>query len=465
MKRMALLLATVGLLVSPLSGVAAQSDDGGSVSFDAEDTDQITFYGHIFGHTLDQPMPANTQAPIGEDNYGLGTFSECTPHGSAFPLSLDPQGTVEPGMTCEDNPAHKLALFSTAGFVGPDNRAEFDSGGGYSQLHNERGQTKDIHLDENGEITATVYMTLDFHSWPASTGDTNCVQPHPENVPCAYPYWGWDVGTQPEFVVEGTLYQADLGDRDNATAAPPVREAIQSGDAEVVANGQWGPGQPTVGLPNTPQVLEFEVPLGQPETGVIDKSNDFILVYETYSNVNDEEYNIHTVRWWGGELFPATFDMPVQNAFQVERVIPSDVFGKLPILGIINTPWGSYDTNSDSIELSIEGPNGQSVDTEGIPQFTDASVAHGGHFKPVNTTWVWDYKDYDLSPGDYTITVSAENFQGSSSASCEASVTLEETDGELTMVDKQNGACGIQTTTEEEAEGFRANPDEGGSDE
>jgi hypothetical protein len=461
MNRWALIMATIGLLATPLSGVAAQSDGGSDVSFDAEDTDRVTFYGHVFGHTLDEPMPSNTQAPAGENNYGRGVFDWCTPQGST--VVTNPQAT-RPGETCKENPNHKLALFSTAGFVDVSNRPEFQANGDYSQLHNERGQTKDIYLDGNEDITANLYVTVDFHSWPVSTGETSCVQPHPENVPCVYPYWGWDPGTQPNFVVEGTLYEADLGDRSTTSEAPPIREAIESGGAEVVAQGQFGPEDVTTGVPGAAPVLEIPINLGSAEDTVIEKENDFFLVYDEFSDVNGDRYGFHTVRWWSGEFFPPTFELPVQNAFQVERVVPSDVYNKLAILGILNTPWGSYDVDDDSIDLTVEDENGATVPVESVQTFSSSSVAHGGHFDPVNVTWVWDYRADGIDPGTYTATVSASNYQGSSSASCEAAFTIEEdSQGQPTVADVQPGECGLQTTSEDELGDLQAGPDDGGS--
>ncbi len=266
MKRIALLVVAASLAMVPLVNSAAQSG-GNGVQDDIGDTDEITFYGHVFGHTLDQPMPANVEAPIGEDNYGIGSVDWCTPAGSA-----NNAPSVRPGETCDQNPNHKLALFSTAGLVDVETRSGFQAGGEYAQLHNERGQTKDIELDGSGSITATVYLSTDFHGWLVGAGDTNCPTPHPENVPCLYPYWGWDAGVNPNFVLEATLYSADLGSRTNASEAPPVREAIESGNAKVVAEGQWGPGQAMTGLPGSPNAQQFEIDLGTPQITTIPKS-------------------------------------------------------------------------------------------------------------------------------------------------------------------------------------------------
>ncbi|MDX1612642.1 MAG: hypothetical protein R3185_09735, partial [Candidatus Thermoplasmatota archaeon] len=239
------------LALTPLNTLQAQQGSSG-------ETSTVTFYGHVFGHGLNAPMPANTEAPVGEDNYGFGSFHWCTNQGSAVLGGASTQG-------CETHPANKLALFSTAGFVDVEDREQFNTEGAYELLHNERGQTKDVLLDTGQPIQATIYLTVDLHSWPAG-GDpygSSCSVPHPPDVPCVYPYWGWDVGVKPDFVVEATLYSANLGEHGaSASEAPPIQEAIDSGDAQVIAQGQWGPEMATSGLPGQAGAQQFTVDLG-----------------------------------------------------------------------------------------------------------------------------------------------------------------------------------------------------------
>lgn len=459
MKRVLLIAVALALTTVPAQVMA---QEGGSNS-QADGTDRVTFYGHLFGHGLSAPQPSNTNQPIGEANYGLGTYEVCTP---AAGWSLGGEFTPRQG-PCEESPWNRIALFSTAGPVDVDTPSEFEQEGGYAMLHNERGQTKDIQLDSSGEIKATVFGSIDFHGWSVGNAyGTHCAYPHPSNTPCVYPYWGWDVGAQPEFVVEATLYQADLGSRSNSSAAPPVQEAIESGNAEIVAQGQWGPEIAMTGLPNTPNAQQFDINLGTPATDTIAKDNDFFIDYRVYSTTPAGEVSPTTFRWWSGEFFPSSYELPVKNAFSVERVIPNFANGKLAMLGIMNTPWGSYDVNSDSVDLEIEGPNGNSVSPNNIDRFSSFSVAHGGHFKPVNVTWIWDYRSDQISSGEYTVSVSATNSQGSASGECSAKFTIEEDDqGLLVPGNVQEGVCGSQTASQEFVEQVKEGSEEqtGGS--
>ncbi len=434
------IVSALALTLAVIPGVGAQ-DDGAT-----GETDRVTFYGHVFGHRYAEPMPSNTEAPIGENNYGFGSYHWCTDQAEA--IGLPPTTVNQKG--CRDSGENTLVLFSTPGFVDVQDRAQWQSEGTYSLLHNERGQTKDIQLDPSQTIEASIFLTVDFHGWAAGGGETSCIGVHPEDVPCVYPYWGWDVGTQPNFVVEATMYKAQLGEHGaNASDAPPVGQAIDSGEAEIVAQGQWGPDQSTVGIPGSPAAQQFTIDMGTPQVDTIPKEEDFFIVYRYYSDTPAGSVGVHTWRLWSGEFFPPTYTLPVENAFDVERVVPNFAHGKMAIVGVMNTPWGSYDIDPDTVDLTIEGPNGE-VTPEHISQFGDFSVAHGGHYLPINITWIWDYQQEGLQPGDYTISLSASNFQNSAAGACQATFSLKSGEaGRLVPGQADEGVCGLQSASDD----------------
>ncbi len=437
-----LLLVTVGLMTSaiPMAGAQATPDDQRE-----RETSIVDFYGHVFGHGNVLPMPANVEAPVGEDMYGLGTFDWCTPAGGASGF-IPP--TPEPDEDCENNDDNTLVLYSTAGFVDVNSRSEFINDGGYGQLHNERGQTKPILLDTTKDISARIFLSLDAHAWPVAGGETNCFHPHPEGAPCAYPYWGWDVMAQPDFQVTAKLYHAQLGEwKANAAEAPPISDVLASGEATLIAEGATDPSMAVDGIPGRPNVLQFDIDLGSPQIEEIPKTHDFFLVYQFQSNTNGQTWSAHTWRIWAGEFFPPKFTLPVKNAFDVEAVIPNFVHGKLVTLGVISTPWGSYDVDPDATKLTIQDEDGNVITPQSIETFADYSVAHGGHFQPANVTYVWDYLADDLDPGTYTATVSAQNYQGSADAECTATFTVQK-NGKPGPTEP--GRCGFQTLTEEQ---------------
>ncbi len=440
-------LFAIGLtlaLVAISASVLGQGSEAASGSTD------VTFYGHVFDITTLGPNPANTEPPIGETILGLGSGATCV---NDFPTQTPAAPLVGDVESCEDQEGTKLVLFSTAGPVDVQSRAEFLQGGAYAQLHNERGQTKPVMLDTSGTISANVFGAWDTHGWYVGNAyGTNCLYPHPGGVPCLYPYWGWDPGVFENVVMEATLYHADLGERSDASNPPPVDETLAQGDATEIASGQWGPDQVINGLPGYPNAVQFPVDLGAPQVDQIPRSDDFFLVFQTYQDASAAHGCVNCpMRWWTGEFFPPTFQMPVDNPFAVERVVPNFANQKLAVLGIINTPWGSYDVAADSVDLAIEGPRG-SVGADSIDRYADFSVAHGGHFEPVNLTWIWDYNADDAPPGEYEVTVSASNVQGSASAQCTASFTLRETDGgSLRPGEDEPGRCGIQGVQTDEA--------------
>ncbi len=435
------LIASV-LLLPLLGGAVAQGDDV------SRPTTQVTFFGHVFRHTADAPMPANTQAPKGADNYGLGSFDWCV-DGVVWVSNL-PATDTEPTPDCAaDDRANKLALFSTAGFVDVRSGSEFTGGGSFEQLHNERGMTKDAILDKSKDVTASVVLSHDYHAWSVDPdGETYCPYiPNPRDTGCPYPYWGWDPGVVPDFVVRASMYYAVLGEYgSSASDLPPVWDSVKDGSAVLIAQGETAPAQVSNGIPNSPNFNRFDVNLGQPLVDKIPKEANFFIIYEFFSRTSGTEWSVHSWRIWAGEFFPPYFTLPVKNAFDVELVIPQFIHDKLVVLGIMNTPWGSYDIDSRATTLTIKDASGKEVTPQSIESFADYSVAHGAHYKPVNITYVWDFKADKLAPGTYTATISGSNFQGSGLSRCEATFTIGANGVPGAVVP---GACGQRSASAE----------------
>lgn len=428
------LALVVGLFLTP--AVAAQETD------DAErKTSPITFYGHVFATGYDLPMPTNTQFPKGEDNLGLGDGTLCTPAGQ-----LDGGGTgadlpvagptfVDPTGTCENSPATKLVLFSTAGPVDIGSRDEFFGGNQYVQLHNERGSTKSIFLDPSQPVTATLFMSLDLHVWYVGVGNTipgfntttsYCNYPNPPDTTCLVPYWGWDPSPMwPDWVVRARLFYSVFGDYGSgATERIPVRESIETGTATLIGEGQVGPAAVTNGLPGSENVNRFEINLGTPKVTTIPKEANFFLVFDWFSESGGNRYATLTWRVWTGEFFPPSFVLPTKNAFDVELVAPVFLHGKLVLLGVINTPWGSYDVDPDATKLVITNAAGKEFEPRTIDTVASYKFAHGAHYKPVNISYIWNYQKDNLPPGVYTATISGANQEGTAVSSCAATFEI-----------------------------------------
>ena len=419
----ALVALVLSAAFAAVSGASAQQEPPAE-----ETTSLVTFYGHVFGHTRAQPMPMNTQFPVGAADYSLGSYDWCG----------------GPALPCEESTSPELWLYSTAGFVQVKQRELFS----YDLIHNERGLTKDTSLDTSKEVIATVYMSADAHAWPSNTCDPGV----PADVPIAFPCWNWDPGYLPQWQVEATLFTGVLGEHGGAaTEAPDIAAAFADGKLTPLAQGVSEP-QDVLSLEaaGEPTAWKFDINLGAPERGTIAKEESYVVRFRWYSLLPDGSQGIPPPLIWnlnGGEQYPASITLPVKGAFNVEMVLPQFVYDKLVILGIMNTPWGSYDVDHDSIKLDVRDAGGQSVPVTRITRLADFSVAHDGHYKPVNVTYVWDYQQEKLKPGDYTVTISGANFQGSASASCTGGFTLRD-DG--TPGDIRVGECGVRTISDDQ---------------
>jgi hypothetical protein len=146
-----------------------------------------------------------------------------------------------------------------------------------------------------------------------------------------------------------------------------------------------------------------------------------------------------------GDFYPIRFTMPVKNPFDVELVYPQFLHDKLLIHAMLNSPWGSYDVDSKTVGIEVVDDANRPVAMTKFNRVADFSVAHGGHYKPVNITWVWDHKAENLRPGTYKATVTASNFQHSATSATTASFRINP-DGSGTVLSV--GRSGQQTFTE-----------------
>ena len=427
-------VATLFLLATALVATAPAATAQPAAPTAAETTSEITFYGHIFGHGRGAPMPMNTQFPYGEQDYSIGS----TAHSCGVDIP-------EVQSNCEDDAANEVWLYTTAGFVQIKERSDF----AYDKLHNERGLTKDTYLDTSKDITATFYMSADMHGWLIALSEPGT----PSDLPWPVWGWNWDPGYLAQWQVEATLYAGILGEHGGAAAeAPDIAAALADGKLTPLAQGVSDPQDvQSLEVAGQPTVWKFDINLGAPAKNVITKEESYVVRFQFHGVKPDgsrsvipeaETWNINS-----GEFYPVMITLPVKGAFNVEMVLPQFVYDKLVILGIMNTPWGSYDVDHDSIKLEIKDSSGTRFEPRSISRLADFSVAHEGHYKPVNITYVWDYKADGLKPGVYTATVSASNFQGSASASCAATFEVLEggAAGPITV-----GECGVRTITDDQ---------------
>ncbi len=411
----------------------------------------VTFYGHIFDVTTGSPMPMNTQFPINEDDFSRGFGGSCGSR-MGVPLSPNEDGS---NMDCGNDTLTANFWYTTAGFVQVKNADEW--GSDYGKFHNERGQTKDIYLDTSTPITATYWMSADFQGWPVAACGVMCVN--------------WDPGVLQDWVVEAWVWHASLGNWSEDPSLPPDMGVVISRDpaATLVAHGKTEPidmqsFDGTIPAVGAKTVYDFNVELAYDAAfvsagGVMPYDENVIVEFQWYQETDGDQYIIlpPTGAAWNvnaGEDFPPKVVFPVRNPMDVELVYPRFVHDKLVVLGIINTPWGSYDIDRELTRMVVKDGKGNvvPVDPALVTDTLDSSVAHGGHYKPINATWVWDYQAQGLAPGDYTVTVETTNFQHSYTTSTTAAFTINaEGLGEAS----EAGRSGIQSFTDAELRAFQ----------
>jgi hypothetical protein len=431
----------------------------------ARQTSTITIYPHVFFATAGFPMPGNTQFPAGEDDFSAGfPGNGCFPKAVAGPLGGlppvgEPTGAVLDPVEfrdCDTWTNNVLYVYSTAGFV----HADMDTWD-YAQFHNERGQAKDVLLDTTKDVEATFYMSADWHGW-GYCGFGVSLPGLPSPVPC----WNWDPGFFPQWQVEATLFLGEMGEyQGQASEPPPVHDKVTGGSVVEVARGMSEP-QDMLSLDSTlngghGEVYEFNINLGKPKVDVIPKAQDWIMRFRWWIREGDNTLLLGQRFNWNinsGEFYPNRFTLPVRNPFDVELVYPQFLHDRVVILALLNSPWGSYDVDSRTVQMTITDDGHRPVVPQRISQVADYSVAHGGHYKPVNVTWVWDYKSDRLAPGTYEVTVTASNFQHSAISTTQAQFRLRpDGTGETVSV----GRSGQQTFTEDQLGGLTASADGG----
>jgi hypothetical protein len=290
-------------------------------------------------------------------------------------------------------------------------------------------------------------MSADWHAW-------NCglARGPASGLPTPYPCWNWDPGYFPSWQVEATLFLGSMGEyQGQPSEPPPVHDKVTSGDVIEVAKGLSAP-QDMLSLDSSlgghGEVYEFPINLGKPQVDKIPKEADWIMRFRWWIRNGEDTLLLGQRFNWNinsGEFYPNRFTLPVKNPFDVELVYPQFLHDKLLLHAMLNSPWGSYDVDSKSVKLDIVDDGNRPVQPEHMTRTADFSVAHGGHYKPVNITWVWDYKTDGLKPGLYKVSVTASNFQHSAYSTTGAAFRINP-DGTGTVVSV--GRSGQQTSTE-----------------
>lgn len=296
-------------------------------------------------------------------------------------------------------------LFDTASMdlwtmVGP---IEYPRVGCEARLRPERGLAFEVRLDPR--------VALAFHWFLSADTDDVSLLVDPSEP---------DTGAMPCVEVRVTLQTGRVFGQGTVLAQGSARRTVLSSNvAEPRRLPQFDPcAEGDLVLAHHPflevaPVHEFPVslsPVGQP----LPRDEGFVVRVE-WSQVRDgpveanqREWNVHS-----GADYRNRLVVPVVSPL---RMAPPHVerYGQhhLIINASVQSPWGTYDVDVDSIRLDVLDANGFVIPPRSLTgPLLGYSTDHHANVHPVNATWAWDFLKAQSSPGPYTVRVSASNSQ------------------------------------------------------
>ncbi len=379
----------------------------------------VVLYGHIFDLLSD--VYINVQGlPAKQPDLARGFTAYVTAEELGFDLN-------------------ELELYSSPGFVEYASDDDIDP-----RIHSERGITADVLVSQTVPVVGYWYMSADAEEVSATGGDRTPV----------------DAGAMPCLTVRMKIETGRvLGDGDVLAAGETTKTVITDGMTnEQVAAAQHdcslmgGASSADLMMPN--EVTEFRVDLGIP-TADLPADKGFLVHVEWYQWAPDggdrankaaqREWNLHT-----GPENPNRVVMGLDNPLVVREVVPVFFDGMVHVRAFIDSPWGSYDVDPGSVELSVYGPDDQRLVDASILD-TDARfrVDHGDHFEPMLARSGWDISADKPEPGRYRLEVSAKNWQHTGLATGTAYVEIEPDTGRIKTYDQQGQEQATADTPEE----------------
>ncbi|MBI2078357.1 MAG: hypothetical protein HYT80_08340 [Euryarchaeota archaeon] len=389
MRRFAILLAALLFLMVP-PNVAAQTPvskcsqecdpiaiNGGAVKR-GDDPVKVVLYAHFEDHL--QLAPLNTQPPHPEKEVDLNA-------GFPFPvLETNTGAGCQVQGNCLDPHFrnNEFRLFSSPGLV------EYLSDGW--RIHPEPGLAADVKIVEK---EFNLYFYLSAYAIPG------------QNSHSSYP----DVGVMPQV---GVYARMETGRHTFSRLSTVIAEAADP-VGPLASERRYN----MVTQPNEPDVYEFKVPMKVlKDTLPSEAEADGFIVYVSPYQVRtephpnqahqfmQEEWRLRT-----GHKFPTRLVLPVEHAMMNVASSLSIFQDLLFVRWSFLSPWGSYDMRDNEIKLESTGPN--PIDAKAMELVRiKRSIDHDGHFKPVNATWSIDFLGFPLKDGEYELTASIPNLQG-----------------------------------------------------
>lgn len=386
------LAAAVLVPAAALQAPAQGVDDSGYTGGPVD----ITLYGHIYDLLQAVPMnthPMHADAPDLARGYSQPTIAPS--YGAAF---------------------NRLHLFNSMGPV------EYNTSLKQPRIHPEKGLALPIQLDKSKDVTVYWYMSADALELQ-------------------------QIGLEPPVHV-GAVPQLHV--RAEVRLGNDVRKDLGAGN--LVAAGEAVVDLVT--LPGADAPMEVVVSLGKPLLDEIPQRESFNLGVEWFQADQDGRqvlmpgWNIHT-----GAQYPNRLVIPIVNPLYIYFVEPQFQQDKLAVNAALNTPFGNYDVDKDSLQIEITGPNGFRAKTLSEPVLIQHSFQHNEHHVATLNGWLWDYKADRAPPGEYKATVRGSNLQASATVEKSATFTIED-EGEGVALDSE----GQQVITEQQLQEQKDQP-------
>jgi hypothetical protein len=188
-----------------------------------------------------------------------------------------------------------------------------------------------------------------------------------------------------------------------------------SGSANTIFNGGMNmPDGSKLVAPEEDGILALKVPLEFMGEAVIPKSEAYNVRLDWYQMdeaFGPDAFATGYMRLFSGEggdgsIKQHHLDMNIMNPVYVEFIHPQVAAGTLLIHAGVNSPWGTYDIDADSVELTIEGPSKPRVLKQLVNQNQNV---HGLHDQAAAITYLWDFRGEEAAEGDYDICISVKN--------------------------------------------------------
>jgi hypothetical protein len=174
-----------------------------------------------------------------------------------------------------------------------------------------------------------------------------------------------------------------------------------------------------VTLPGQPDVYEFQVKMKVKEHVIPDSesANGFIVYVNPYQvkteggdkkgvQLAQEEWRFRT-----GPKYPNRLVVPVVEPMKTVASSLTNFDNRMFVRWSLLSVWGSYDMRDNQLDLRSTGPT--PIDPKALDFIIlKRGIDHDSHFKPVNATWAIDWNQFPLADGDYELTASIPNLQG-----------------------------------------------------